>query len=259
MSRLPAGWPGRSTASARCPRPSRFALALPSLRRRAGLCQKCGRPVHGQEALCANCRPGGRAARAGPELDCSIVLDPGALMSLRVRCTSCHTAFLTPLMSQVRPWNARSAAPRHRLPQSPSLWIRPNREPSRHRNRRRRSGLPPRSLCLRASRDHVHLAAAGLWDWPAWRYSYWLAWRPWCSGRVSSHVRTIRWSMLPRSTCNRSSRAMQPPSGDGARSRTRRRSDRSRRSAAIGAGTDGQRVVRPAGSAAFADRVRIHL
>jgi hypothetical protein len=33
-------------------------LALPSLRHRAGLCQKCGRPLRGQSNLCAACRAG---------------------------------------------------------------------------------------------------------------------------------------------------------------------------------------------------------
>src|SRR5262249_41252731 len=39
--------------------------ALPGLRRRAGLCYKCGRPASGQDATCIDCWRGGSSTAAG--------------------------------------------------------------------------------------------------------------------------------------------------------------------------------------------------
>ena len=63
-----AGWVARALDSfGTMPEAEPLRVALPALRRRAGLCQKCGRPVRGQDALCPNCRPVGAAARTGPD------------------------------------------------------------------------------------------------------------------------------------------------------------------------------------------------
>jgi hypothetical protein len=60
-----AGWVARALDSfGTMPEAEPLRVALPALRRRAGLCQKCGRPVRGQEALCFDCRPGGAVSRA---------------------------------------------------------------------------------------------------------------------------------------------------------------------------------------------------
>jgi hypothetical protein len=54
-----AGWVARALDSfGEMPEAEPLRVALPALRRRAGLCQKCGRPVRGQEATCLDCRPG---------------------------------------------------------------------------------------------------------------------------------------------------------------------------------------------------------
>lgn len=62
-----AGWVARALDSfGTMPEAEPLRVALPALRRRAGLCQKCGRPVRGQEAFCSDCRPGGAVSRAVP-------------------------------------------------------------------------------------------------------------------------------------------------------------------------------------------------
>ena len=59
-----AGWVARALDSfGAMPEAEPLRVALPALRRRAGLCQKCGRPVRGQEVLCSDCRPGGAVSR----------------------------------------------------------------------------------------------------------------------------------------------------------------------------------------------------
>ena len=63
-----AGWVARALDSfGTMPEAEPLRLALPSLRHRAGLCQKCGRPALGQEPLCADCRAGGVLSRPVPE------------------------------------------------------------------------------------------------------------------------------------------------------------------------------------------------
>ncbi len=63
-----AGWVARALDSlGAMPEAEPLRVALPALRQRAGLCQKCGRPVRGQEALCSDCRPGAAASRKGPD------------------------------------------------------------------------------------------------------------------------------------------------------------------------------------------------
>jgi len=63
-----AGWVARALDSfGAMPEAEPLRVALPALRQRAGLCQKCGRLVRGQEALCSDCRPGGAGSRTAPE------------------------------------------------------------------------------------------------------------------------------------------------------------------------------------------------
>lgn len=63
-----AGWVARALDSfGAMPEAEPLRVALPALRRRAGLCQKCGRPIRGQEATCADCRPGSAASRTVPD------------------------------------------------------------------------------------------------------------------------------------------------------------------------------------------------
>jgi len=63
-----AGWVARALDSfGPMPEAEPLRVALPALRQRAGLCQKCGRPVRGQEALCADCRPGAAVSRSVPD------------------------------------------------------------------------------------------------------------------------------------------------------------------------------------------------
>ena len=63
-----AGWVARALDSfGAMPEAEPLRVALPALRRRAGLCQKCGRPVRGQEVLCSDCRPGGAVSRTVPD------------------------------------------------------------------------------------------------------------------------------------------------------------------------------------------------
>ncbi len=63
-----AGWVARALDSfGAMPEAEPLRVALPALRQRAGLCQKCGRPVRGQEALCPACRPGGSVSRTAPD------------------------------------------------------------------------------------------------------------------------------------------------------------------------------------------------
>ena len=112
-------------ASARCPRPSRSAWPCRPCTG-AGLCEKCGRPVRGQEVLCSDCRPGGRF-RTVPDFRAQSS-STGERHDLRVRCTSCRTAFSPPLISPVRP-----GMPEVRCPASASRarragWTRPNRK-----------------------------------------------------------------------------------------------------------------------------------
>jgi hypothetical protein len=61
-----AGWVARALDSfGTMPEAQPLHTALPALRRSAGLCQKCGQPVRGHEALCSDClagRPGHRTA-----------------------------------------------------------------------------------------------------------------------------------------------------------------------------------------------------
>jgi hypothetical protein len=52
-----AGWVARALDSlGDMPEAAPLRVALPALRRSAGLCQKCGRRVGGQEPLCTDCR-----------------------------------------------------------------------------------------------------------------------------------------------------------------------------------------------------------
>ena len=69
----------------------------------------------------------GAVPRRYPPLHCSIVLDPGALMSSRVRCTSCRTAFLTPIDEPGATVECPSAAPGIAFRSPPSARTRPNR------------------------------------------------------------------------------------------------------------------------------------
>ncbi len=63
-----AGWVARALDSfGAMPEAEPLRVALPALRHRAGLCQKCGRPVRGQDAVCSDCRPGGVVSRKGPD------------------------------------------------------------------------------------------------------------------------------------------------------------------------------------------------
>jgi len=63
-----AGWVARALDSfGAMPEAEPLRVALPALRRRAGLCQKCGRPVRGQEVLCSDCRSGGAVSRTVPD------------------------------------------------------------------------------------------------------------------------------------------------------------------------------------------------
>jgi hypothetical protein len=63
-----AGWVARALDSfGAMPEAEPLRLALPALRRRAGLCQKCGLPVRGQEATCPDCRSGRAAAPASSD------------------------------------------------------------------------------------------------------------------------------------------------------------------------------------------------
>ena len=69
-----AGWVARALDSfGNMPEAEPLRLALPALRHRAGLCQKCGRTTPGQESLCSDCRTGRSVPRA--------VADPGARSS----------------------------------------------------------------------------------------------------------------------------------------------------------------------------------
>ncbi len=62
-----AGWVARALDSfGAMPEAEPLRVALPALRHRAGLCQKCGRPVRGQEPLCSDCRTG-KPARPSSE------------------------------------------------------------------------------------------------------------------------------------------------------------------------------------------------
>src|SRR5208283_2040809 len=60
----------------------------------------------------------GRGVPYGTRFQCSIVLDSGELMSLRVRCTSCRTVFLTPIDQPGATVECPKCGARHRLPQS---------------------------------------------------------------------------------------------------------------------------------------------
>ena len=100
-------------------------------------------------------------------------------MTLRVRCTSCRTAFLTPIEQPGATVKCPKCGARHRLPQSAD----PVDTPEPQAPLRRQAHRPPRSLWPRASRRIGHPAPAILLDLPGLRLSYWLAWRPWCSGR----------------------------------------------------------------------------
>ena len=63
-----AGWVARALDSfGAMPEAEPLRVALPALHRRAGLCEKCGRPVRGQEVLCSDCRPGGAVSRTVPD------------------------------------------------------------------------------------------------------------------------------------------------------------------------------------------------
>ena len=63
-----AGWVARALDSfGAMPEAEPLRVALPALRQRAGLCQKCGRPARGHEALCSDCRPGGMRSRKVPD------------------------------------------------------------------------------------------------------------------------------------------------------------------------------------------------
>jgi hypothetical protein len=58
-----AGWVARSLDSfGNMAEAEPLHVALPALRRRAGLCLKCGRPLRGEEAACLDCRPGSGAS-----------------------------------------------------------------------------------------------------------------------------------------------------------------------------------------------------
>jgi hypothetical protein len=57
-----AGWVARALDSfGEMPEAEPLRVALPALRRTAGLCQRCGLPVPGPDPICPSCRPG-RAA-----------------------------------------------------------------------------------------------------------------------------------------------------------------------------------------------------
>ena len=116
MSRWPAGSPGPSTASAQCPRPSRSAWP----------CRPCAVRGIMPEMRAARSRPGssllrlparGRGVPYGTRFPCSIVLDWGAFMSLRVRSSSCRTAFLTPIDQPGATVECPKCGVRHRLPE----------------------------------------------------------------------------------------------------------------------------------------------
>jgi len=63
-----AGWVARALDSfGAMPEAEPLRVALPALRQHAGLCQRCGRPVRSQEALCSACRPGAAVSRKGPD------------------------------------------------------------------------------------------------------------------------------------------------------------------------------------------------
>ena len=203
-----AGWVARALDSfGAMPEAEPLRVALPALHRRGIM----------REMRAARSRPGspllrlparGRGVRYDPRFPCSIVLDWGAFMSLRVRCSSCRTAFLTPIDQPDATVECPKCGAHHCLPQS----AEPVDTPQPQAPLRWQAHRPPRSLWPRASRRLGHPAAAGLLALPGLRLSYWLAWRPWCSGRGSSRARSIRSSVSLRSTCNRSSRAMKPPS-----------------------------------------------
>ena len=61
-----AGWVARSLDSfGDMAEAQPLRVALPALRHRAGLCQKCGRPLRGQDGVAHNCRPGRSGSRSG--------------------------------------------------------------------------------------------------------------------------------------------------------------------------------------------------
>ncbi len=112
-----AGWVARALDSfGSMSEAEPLRVALPSLRHRAGLCQKCGRPTRGQEALCADCRAGGAASRAVPGSSTRSSSTREALMSMRVRCSSCQTAFLTDVEEPGATVECPKCGAHHRLP-----------------------------------------------------------------------------------------------------------------------------------------------
>ena len=150
----------------------------------------------------------GAQVPVGTRFPCSIVLDWGAFMSLRVRCHSCRTAFLTPIDQPDATVECPKCGAHHRLPQSAepvdtpqpqapsalastpsaSVFVASSESQARSSRRRWFVGLAGLAVVVLAG-----LAALVLWP------------------RLKPH-RSIRSSVLLRSTCNRSSRAMKPPS-----------------------------------------------
>jgi hypothetical protein len=63
-----AGWVARALDSfGEMPEADPLRVALPALRRSAGLCQRCGRPVRGPEPVCRDCRTKGAGFRASSD------------------------------------------------------------------------------------------------------------------------------------------------------------------------------------------------
>src|SRR5271157_5537111 len=116
MSRWPAGSPGLSTASEQCPRPSRSAWPCRPCASARACARNAGGPCAARKPFAAIAGPGG-GVPPSTRLHCSIVLDSGALMSLRVRCTSCRTAFLTPIDEPGATVECPKCGAQHRLPQ----------------------------------------------------------------------------------------------------------------------------------------------